>query len=222
MAHLSDMKTASGSSRFSPLPQTLLICLALLLGGCNTFGGSAPAANFYDLGPLPSATANTGASPSTQPAIAVTVAEVMPASWLDSQLMFYRLLYANAQQTRAYAQQRWVMPPAALFTQRLKARIIDIGGIAASAADGATNLPQLRIEADDFTQVFSTPDNSYGHILLRASLYNGRTLVAQRSFAARAPAPSNDAPGGAHALATASDSAITEILAWLQSQPIKR
>jgi cholesterol transport system auxiliary component len=203
----------------------MLLCLGLLLGGCTTFSGSnTTPANFYDLGPLSATTpaAAAGTAPATQPAIAVTVADVTPAPWLDSQLMFYRLLYANAQQPRAYAQQRWAMPPAALLTQRLKARIVQSGGIAASAADGPTNLLQLRIEADDFAHAFETPEKSYGQISLRASLYNGRTLMAQKNFAVRAPAPSNDAQGGVRALAAASDAAITDMLSWLARQPLKR
>ena len=220
---MSNMPDMTKPSAFCNSPWTtpaLLLCGALLIGGCTLPNGRVASANFYDLGPLPAATApQANMAPS---AISITVADVTPAIWLDSQLMFYRLLYANSQQTRAYAQQRWVMQPAALFTQRIKARVTQTGGVAASAIDGPTNLPVLRIEADDFTHVFDTHEQSYGSIVLRASIYNGRTLIAQKSFAARAPAPSNDAPGGARALAAASDAAITDILTWLASQPIKR
>jgi cholesterol transport system auxiliary component len=200
--------------------QLFLICGAMLVAGCGIQNERVASTNFYDLGPI---TANAaGTAPTAQPAIAVTVADVAPAVWLDSQLIFYRLLYANAQQTSAYAQQRWLMQPTALFTQRLKARIVQAGGAAASAVDGPTNLPQLRIEADDFTHVFESPNKSYGNIVMRASLYNGRTLISQKAFTAHAPAPSNDAAGGARALAAASDAMITDMMNWLASQPVRR
>lgn len=196
------------------------LCGALLLAGCTVQSGRLSSANLYDLGPLPVlGAANT---PAAQHPIAVSVAEIAPAAWLDSPLMFYRLLYANAQQPRAYAQQRWIMQPTDLFGQRLKARIVQAGGVAVSAVDGASNLPLLKIEADDFTHVFESPEKSYGSIALRATLYHGRTLVAQKSFAVRQPAASNDAAGGARALAGASDAAIADMLAWLASQPLKR
>lgn len=198
------------------------LCGALLLAGCTVQSGRQSSANLYDLGPLPTLGAAAAAPPSVQRPIAVSVAEITPAAWLDSPLMFYRLLYADAQQPRAYAQQRWIMQPADLFGQRLKARIVQAGGVAASAVDGASNLSLLKIEADDFTHVFESPERSYGSIALRATLYHGRTLVAQKSFAVRQPAASNDAAGAARALADASDAAITDMLAWLASQPLKR
>ena len=37
------------------------------------------------------------------------------------------------------------------------------------------------------------------------------------AFAARRPAPSADAPGGVRALATASDAAIAELVAWVDA-----
>ncbi|RJG04496.1 ABC transporter [Noviherbaspirillum sedimenti] len=216
-----------------------LLCGALLLAGCTVQSGRLSSASLYDLGPLPAvttapaavttATAATtaaattaGATPAAQPSIAISVAEVTPSAWLDSPLMFYRLLYADAQQPRAYAQQRWIMQPTELFGQRLKARIVQAGGVAASAVDGPSNLSLLKIEADDFTHVFDSPEHSYGSIALRASLYNGRALVAQKSFAVRAPARSNDAAGAARALAAASDTVIADMLAWLARQPLKR
>lgn len=197
-----------------------LLCAALLLAGCNVQSGRLSPATLYDLGPLPAP--GTPATAPAQRPITVSVADITPAAWLDSPLMFYRLLYADAQQPRAYAQQRWIMQPADLFGQRLKARIVQAGGVAVSAVDGASNLALLKIEADDFTHVFESPEKSYGSIALRATLYHGRTLVAQKNFAVRVPAPSNDAAGAARALAVASDTAITDMLAWLASQPLKR
>lgn len=193
-----------------------LLCAALCLTGCTVQSGRLSSSALYDLGSLPAATGPA------LPSIAISVADVTPSAWLDSPLMFYRLAYANDQQARAYAQHRWVMQPTQLFGQRLKARIAQAGGVAASAVDGPTNLSLLRIEADDFSHVFTAPAVSYGSIALRASVYHGRTLVAQKSFAVRAPAPSGDAEGGARALASASDMLINDMIAWLATLPLKR
>lgn len=204
-------------NNFSRLLLLPLACGILLLAGCTVQSGRLSGASLYDLGPLPSARPAVA-----QPALTLSIAEVVPAAWLDSPLIYYRLLYADAQQPRAYAQHRWIMQPTELFGRRLKARIVQAGGVAASAVDGPINLALLKIEADDFTHEFDTPERSFGSIAMRASLYQGRTLVAQKSFATRAPAPSNDAAGAAHALASASDAMIADMLAWLATQPLKR
>ncbi len=191
-----------------------LLCSVLLLAGCTVQSNRLSSATLYDLGPLPAVTAPAG------PAISISVADVTPSAWLDSPLMFYRLAYANDQQPRAYAQHRWVMQPTQLFSQRLKGRITQAGGVAASAVDGPTNLSLLRLEADDFSHVFDTPEQSYGSVALRASVYHGRTLVAQKTFTTRTPAPSGDAEGGARSLAAASDKTITDMIAWLATLPL--
>lgn len=190
-----------------------LLCGVLLLAGCTVQSNRLSSATLYDLGPLP-VTAPAG------PAVSISVADVTPSAWLDSPLMFYRLGYANDQQPRAYAQHRWVMQPTQLFSQRLKGRITQAGGVAASAVDGPTNLSLLRLEADDFSHVFDTAEQSYGSVALRASVYHGRTLVAQKTFMTRAAAPSGDAEGGARALSAASDKTITDMIAWLATLPL--
>lgn len=187
-----------------------------VLAGCTAFNTRAPASALYDLGPSQATPGTAG------PVIAISIAEITPSAWLDSPLIFYRLGYANSQQPRSYAQHRWLAPPAQLLSQRLKARIAQAGGIAASASSGPINLSMLSIEADDFTHTFDAPDRSYGTISLRASVYHGRTLIAQKSFAERVPAPSHDAEGGVRALAIASDNIIHGLLGWLATLPLKR
>jgi cholesterol transport system auxiliary component len=169
----------------------------------------------YDFGPLPALTAPAGTLPP------VSIADVRMPAWLDRPLMYYRLAYADTQQARPYADSRWTMSPGALFGQRLKAGIAQAGGIALSATDSAANVPVVRIDVDDFTQVFSSPSSSVARIALRASVFNGRTLVAQKTFIHEAPAESADAAGGAHAFATAGDTVIREIILWLSSLPIR-
>lgn len=186
----------------------------LALPGCSTVGETGQAA-LYDLGPLPG---NGPALPALPP---LSVAGVQVPAWLDNSVMVYRLHYANSQQPRPYSLARWAMTPGQLLTQRLKARIAQAGGVALSASDGALEVPVLRIEADDFSQHFESPAQSTAHVALRASVFRGRALVAQRSFAQQVPAPSPDAAGGAAALAKASDAAIADVVAWLHALPLK-
>jgi cholesterol transport system auxiliary component len=197
-----------------------LATMAIL--GCALFGACATKSeplSLYDLGPLRAA--SSGQTP-TSGLPTLSIAEVNAPAWLDSPMMYFRLAYANDQQPRPYASSRWTMPPAQLFGQRLKSRLAQAGAVVLSAADGAANLPLLRIEADDFTQIFDSPGQSSAQIALRASVFNGRTLVAQKSFLQQTPAPSADAAGGAKALVTASDAVIVEMMGWLATLPLKK
>jgi cholesterol transport system auxiliary component len=191
---------------------TLLCCL--LLSACAT-NPSQPGTAVYDFGPLP-----------TQPRIStlppLSLAEITAPAWLDSPNMVYRLSYANRQQARPYTDSHWSMPPAELLTQRLKARIAAAGGIVASLSDSALTLPLLRIELDDFSHDFETPGASTVQVAARATLFSGRTLLAQTSLRRQLPAPSPDAAGSARALADASDLLITDLLQWLTTVAPKK
>jgi cholesterol transport system auxiliary component len=188
---------------------------ALLATGCAT---RAPEADLFDLGP-PTNASKVAQVPNLP---AVSMPEVLTPTWLDGNNMFYRMLYANDQQPRPYAKTRWSMAPGLLLDQRVRSRITQAGGVVIQLSDGVVNLPTLRIETDDFTQNFSSVSSSDARVVLRASLYNGRALVAQKTFSSQAPAPTPDATGGARALAAASDAAIDEMITWLASVPIKK
>lgn len=188
-----------------------------MLSACSVV--SRPdAAMLYDLGPLRTQPASS--SPSTS-LPSLSIADIQVPAWLDSSLIFYRLNYANEQQPRPYAQARWSMPPGQLLQQHLKSRIAQAGGAVLSPAAAAPNVPVLRIEADDFTQIFSSPAQSVGQVSLRASVFRERTLIAQRSFVRQAPAPAADAAGGVRALADAGDAALGDMIAWLATLNLK-
>lgn len=196
----------------------LLLAIALcglLLAGCVT--SHTTPMTLYDLGPV---RAGADAAQAGLPPIAV--AEVQAPTWLESRAMYYRLAYADALQPRPYATSHWTMPPAALFGQKLKLRLAQAGGVVLAASDGAANVPVLRIEADDFTQTFASARDSSAQVALRASLFNGRLLIAQKTFTRRVAAPSADAAGGAAALAGASDALIDDMIAWLAQLSIKK
>jgi len=183
------------------------------LAGCAS---DAPRSALLDLGPVRSQQAATAPLP------AISLADVQAPAWLDSQMMFYRLDYANDLQPRAYSASRWTMPPAQLFALRLKSSLSRAGGTVIAASDGAINVPILRLEIDEFSQHFESGSKSHGEVAIRASLFDGRILRAQKLFVQKTPATSADAQGGAAALAAASDAVIVDMSTWLSTLPPKR
>lgn len=198
-----------------------LACLGLIVGliglqtGCAT---RTPAPILYDFGPLTQGIK----APAVVRLPALKVVEVQTPVWMDGQFMFYRLAYANVQQAYPYAGSRWSMSPAQLLGQRLKNRIALEGGTVLAQGDADNQFPVLRLDADEFVQIFASPHTSVGQLSLRATLFRGNRLIGQRQFEQQINAPSPDAAGGARALATASDAAISDILGWIASLPLNK
>jgi cholesterol transport system auxiliary component len=204
-------------NRIRLLMITLAISFAGLLGACATQQEKG-SHTLYDLGMLPAE--QTVAAPSSLPPL--SIADVSTPQWLDTRQMFYRLAYANNQQPRAYANSGWSTPPGQMFGHRLKARIAQAGGAVLSASAGVANVPVLRIEADDFTQTFNSPQQSTVRVSVRASVLNDRKLAAHKNFVREVAAPTPDAAGGASALAEASDLVITDMMNWLAGLRLKK
>ena len=210
----------------------LLTCLALAatLAGCSGLPDKPTRALMYDFGPGPLATL-----PSTRqaplPPIAIDDISTYGGA-IENMAVLYRLAYSDAQQLRPYSQARWSMPPAQLVRQRLREQlsqrraVFSAGeGAALNRSQNAVLPPVLKIELQEFSQLFSAPETSVGLIRLRATLINvtpaGEKLLAQRSVIVQRPAPSADAPGGVRALTAATDAAIEEIDQWLQQVPTR-
>lgn len=183
-----------------------------LISACATPTASL---TVHDLGPLPNSTATSALKP-------FALADVTASAFLDNPGMFYRLAYADVQQPKPYAQNRWAMPPAQLFEQRIKARFGQAGSPLVSVADGALNVPLLRCELDEFSQTFDGPNSSSVTATVRVAVFSNRQLVSQKNFTQRRVTTSADATGGAQALALASDALIDDIVAWLRSVPLER
>lgn len=196
------------------LATTLPLALAAALGGCATKGAVA---TVYDFGPLPAPTA--AAAPAATALPALVIADVNGPASLDSNRMFYRLLYADAQQARPYAHNSWSVTPLQLLSQRLRARLAQAGVKVLATTDAAVGVPLLRLEADDFSQNFDSQTRSSGQVSLRASLFRNHKLVDQKTFTRNTEAHSADAAGGARALAASSDAIAADILAWLATLP---
>lgn len=189
------------------------LLMASLLSAC-ALPERTPAPLRYDFGP--SAIAAAPASSGLRPVLALRV-QASPA--LDSPAMLYRLAYADAQQLRAYSQSRWAMAPAELLQQRLRE---GLGRSFAVLPSGETAPRALHIELEEFSQLFTAVQESSGLLRLRASLLqrtaSGEQLLAQRDWQLRPLAPSADAAGGVRALNVATETAVTELVQWLQMQ----
>lgn len=196
-----------------------LVLLALLtLGGCALPDKPVRPA-VYDFGP-----GALSALPSkrTAPLPPLALAEIEAHPALDSSAVLYRLAYADAQQLRPYALARWSMTPAQLVRQRLRERLGQQHALLNIGESGMAGGPApltLRIELEEFSQLFESPDKSVGLLRLRATLVQpgptGDTLVVQRSVIVQRPAPSADASGGVRAMTAAADAAVQELEQWV-------
>ena len=199
----------------------LALVLALLAGACSSIAPERPVrATAYDFGVAPPAAA---ASSPQQPAI--VLADPIASGALDTSALLYRLAYADAHELLPYAHARWSAPPARLVRQRLReilgrGRPVLDSAESAGLARTAGTLPRtLRVDVEEFSQVFETPAQSFGVLRWRATVMEnlpaGERLVGQHVFVQRQPAPSADAPGGVQALTTATDAAARDLAAWL-------
>lgn len=199
-----------------------------LLAGCTALPDKPVRASMYDFGPgkLTTQPVSGQAPLENRPPIAIDNIST-PGGLLDNMAVLYRLAYQDAQELRPYALARWSMPPAQLVRQRLKdtlsqrRSIFNAGDSAALNRSQNAALPRLlRLELEEFSQVFSSASTSTGVIRLRATLLDitpaNQKLIAQRSVVVQRPALTADAPGGVHALSAATDAAIEEIDQWLQ------
>ena len=192
------------------------ILMAGMLASCALSPPSQEAPASYDLGPLPG-------YGSASPVLPVTVLlpQITAPSWLDGQGIVYRLAYDEPARVRTYGQSRWKAPPAALLTQRLRARfaVATQRGVVTDA-DGARADYLIHVDLEDFCQIFSAPDKSRVTVRARASVVNVRQhrLIAQRLFSLDLPAPSPDARGAVTAFAEAGDELIKELLDWTSDQ----
>lgn len=204
--------THTAVSSRSAVRWTLLL-LAALLSACAGLPERAPAPLRYDFGP---AAAVAQSAPGTRPLLALRV-QASPA--LDSPAMLYRLAYADAQQLRAYSQARWAMVPAELLQQRLRD---GLGRSFSLLPVGETAPRVVHVELDEFSQLFTAPQESSGLLRLRVSMLQrtagGEQLLAQRDWQLQQPAPSADASGGVRALSAATEVVVTELVQWLQAQ----
>jgi cholesterol transport system auxiliary component len=186
-----------------------ILVLLLAAAGCSVLPPPRPPQALYDFG-APAAW--------NSPAVAgsLAVARVSAPEWLETPTLQYRLAYREPLRYQGYAGSRWVAAPSQLLTERLRQAAAQSGSRGAlREGEGVKTDFVLRVELEEFSQVFDAPQSSSGVIRARASLVReGRLLTAQKGFVVERPAATADAAGGAQALAAAADQLIVEMLAW--------
>jgi cholesterol transport system auxiliary component len=194
-----------------------------LLAGCAGLIDKPVQRTLYDFGPSAPAAASAAAPGNLPPLV---LSDIEAGGALDGLAVLYRLGYADAHQLRPYSQARWSAPPPQLVRLRLRELlgrervVLNPGESAALAREGGALPRVLRIELEEFAQLFDSPAASVGVVRLRATLLEatpaGEKLLSQRTIVVRRPAPTADAPGGVRALAAAVEVAAAEISQWLQ------
>lgn len=159
----------------------------------------------HDFGPLEAATL-------TPVGLPLRNVEVVPAPWLASNVMAYRLVYAQSTRRQAFKDSRWAAQPAQLVELVLKRALR--AGDPATPAGGC----RLRVDLDEFTQRFDSPQLSRGVIEARVTLLAPRTEqpLAVRAFAVDHEAPTADAAGGVIALRAGALQLKSDIRSWLE------
>ncbi|QKS27958.1 MAG: membrane integrity-associated transporter subunit PqiC [Candidatus Accumulibacter similis] len=176
---------------------------ASLLVACGGLRSTQPT-DSYDFGPPPARLADG----SRWSGIAL---EIRMPYWFDALTIEYRLLYDNPLKLRSYAASRWAAAPGQLLAQRLRQQL----GLS-GARDRNAETCLLRIELQELSQLFATPQQSSALLQGQATLLDTRRrTIAGKALAIEQPAASADARGGVNAMAAASAELGKELLAWL-------
>jgi cholesterol transport system auxiliary component len=194
--------------------RNLLLCasISVALGACgNLAGRSDIRQTFYDLGPSQQHATAAAAIPAR--------IEVRAPSWLSNATMQYRLDYQQPAPRMAFSESRWASPPAEMLERKL-ARALTADSPAAAGEHVTRNGCRLRIELDEFSQVFDTPQSSHATIVARAELLppRGDAAIARHLVTLREATPSPDAKGGVVGHQRASDRLTRELGTWLSAQ----
>lgn len=204
-----------------------------LVAACSVLPAPPAKPALYDLGPGLVATAPPGERPAPLRPLGLDDVSA-PGLAEGNTAVLYRLGYAEAQQLRTYSLARWTQPPALLVQQRLREQlgqrraVLPADDALAQSRKAAPGQPALapwqvlRVELEEFSQVFASATDSAGVVRVRATLIDltlaGEVLRGQTVLAVRTPAASADAAGGVAALARATDQMAAELDQWLQSQ----
>ncbi len=191
----------------SKLIKGFVVGLSLIvLGGCSLFPSRPPELLVdHDFGPIQTRAFE-------KPGVPVLI-HVKGLSWLAGTSIHYRLLYRDPTAVYAYADNRWIAPPAALLKARLRARL----GLGTSVTAGPPpEVERLVLVLSRFDQNFSTPHKAFVRLAIQGRLYNvttGRLLATKTVNLKRACAPSvTGAVEGLGALARRADRIFVQLV----------
>ncbi|HKX53607.1 MAG TPA: ABC-type transport auxiliary lipoprotein family protein [Nitrosospira sp.] len=201
----------------------LVLAVAIAaMGACAAIRNPVPVA-VYDFGlqSFPMQLNAADARGNKQLRTSLLVADAVAPGWLDSTAIHYRLAYDDPTRFLAYRSSRWASTPAKLLTQRVRTRIAAVNeqGVM-NTGEGTRADYTLRLDLEEFAQVFDTPSRSNAIVRLRASLVDRATryVISQRSFGVELAAPTANAAGAVKALTEASDQLIESLIGWLEQE----
>ncbi len=186
------------------------LACALGLAGC---GGLLPAPApdrvvLHDFGPAPRFQGR-GAS-------FVTV-WVTSVPWLRGTDIHYRLLYRDPTAVHSYADNRWLVPPAELLKERLRA---SLGAVAPPAAGQSARLVVTLVR---FAQDFRSPHEAVARLELEVRLVRlaGGEAAVRDSIQVQVPC-SADAQGAVTGLSRAAILGVRRVTAFVAAQAKNR
>jgi cholesterol transport system auxiliary component len=199
-------------------PRSILILLVLLgVGGCAEAPSVVPTR--YTLTPRPQPRVSVSKDHSIRYPLTLRVEAIAAPQWLNSDDIYYQLIYADDDSIAAYSRSKWIAPPATLLGRLLQDRLADahLWKAVIGPGSGANAELALRLRLDGFQQSFTAPKTSYGMLRADATLIDNRTagVVAQTNFNLQVAAPTPDAAGGVDALNGASGKLLESISEWL-------
>ena len=181
-----------------------ILIVLLLLGGCAVGARNSPPLAVYDFG-LPAVRLSAAEN---WPRVAL---DVRSPAWFDSLNIDYRLAYDNPLKQREYADSRWAGAPGVLLAQRLRQQLGTVN-------DNGSSACLLRVELQEFSQVFASPQQSQALIQANVQLFDARRqLLVSWQLTVERPAASSDAAGGVAALVDASNDFGVQLAGWLAS-----
>jgi cholesterol transport system auxiliary component len=180
--------------------------LSVLLAACA--GGPPPQSSqvYYDV----------PGEPAALPAPLRSL-DVIPVSWLAGNSMYYRLAYADGGRREHYADTRWTAQPSELLAVRLQRSLMGSTESDVVASNNVT-LCRLRLDIDDFVQVFDTQSSSRLVFEGRASLYGAQQVVLKRRLVNLSQPAGADARSGAAASGPLADALSRELQAWIKQE----
>lgn len=179
-------------SRFLPL-----LLLALLTGCSLAPPRQQHSTTYYDLPAF-----------KMESTAALRTLDVVPSSWLAGTAMHYRLAYADGNRREHYAGSRWSGPPAELLGIGLQRSLM-------SGHEGVGTGCRLRLDLDDFSQVFDSAQHSRMLLEGRATLYGAQQKVLGRRTISLSQPAGSDAASGVAASGPLGAALVRELRSWI-------
>lgn len=202
----------------------LYFFFSIWLTGCAIMPQNERPVSVYDFGLQQIPSTNNISDGQQQLPKSLLVAEIKSPVWLNNNTIQYRLAYRDPTQSYSYANSRWSTSPAILLTHYIRNIIATTtNNKVLSTTDSVRADFILRLELEEFSQIFDAIDNSHVLIKLRVSLINrnSRLLKAQHSFNIKLAAPTANAAGAVKALVESSDKLTGELINWLAKELIE-